>query len=304
MSKLYSLDLNLLLVFDALMRIGSVSKAAEEVGLTQPSMSNALTRLRTFFGDPLFVRSAGAMRPTPMALQMAQPLRAALDQIRRAVEDKPFFDPSSSRRRFRLALNEMGQRVCLPKLVTHFAEIAPEVDLETVDMSAQEAQEGLQNAEIDLVIGFFADFGPNFFRQRLTYGSYVAVLRKGHPYADDLSIDAYLKALHISYVPVLGNHAASEALIAEEFAKHGARRRVALRIAHSLGIPKIIESTDLVMTMPSGLAEAFAESAGLRIVELPFELPRFEIYQYWHSRYHHDPANQWLRGQFKTLFPS
>lgn len=304
MKKLHALDLNLLLVFDALMRIGSVSKAAEEIGLTQPSMSNALTRLRTFFGDPLFVRSGGAMRPTPMALQMEQPLRMALDLIRRAVEDKPAFAPATSHRRFRLGVNETGQRYFLPQLVAHFAKVAPEVDIETVEISSQEAQEALANATIDLVIGYFADFGPNFFRQRLTEGSYAAVLRKGHPHAGKLTIDAYLNAAHISYIPALGKHLALETLIAEEFAKYGARRRIALRVAHSLGLAQIIGASDLVMTLPMALAEEFAEIAGLQITALPFETPTIEIYQYWHRRFHHDPANQWLRGQFKLLFTS
>lgn len=305
MKKLYSLDLNLLLVLDAMMRAGSVSKAAEEVGLTQPSMSNALTRLRTFFGDPLFVRSDGAMRPTPLALQMAQPVQEALEQIRRAIEDKRHFDPQTSGRRFSICMNEMGQRVFMPKIVARFSEIAPGIDLETVEMTSQQAQAALPNAEVDLVIGYFSDFGPNFFRQRVTSGHYVAVARKGHPQVDGtLTLAAYLNASHISYVPPLGSHAALDVLLAQEFMKHGMRRRVALRVAHSLGIPKIIASSDLIMTVPSVLAQAFAETAEMQVLDLPFDIPRIEIYQYWHARYHHDPANQWLRAQFKSLFPS
>ncbi|AGW90782.1 LysR family transcriptional regulator [Cupriavidus sp. DF5525] len=305
MNKLYSLDLNLLLVFDAMLRVGSVSRTAEEIGLTQPSTSNALARLRNFFGDPLFVRSDGAMRPTPLALQMAEPVQEALGQLRRAIEDKRHFDPMTSCRRFSICMNEMGQRVFLPKIVTHFAEIAPGVDLEAIEMTSQQAQAAMPNGDVDLVIGYFSDFGPSFFRQRVTTGHYVAVARKGHPHIDGtLTLPAYLNASHISYVPALGNHAALEALLAEEFMKHGVRRRVALRVANSLGIPRIISSTDLIMTIPSVLAQAFCETAPVQVFDLPFDIPDIEIFQYWHARYHHDPANQWLRAQFKSLFPA
>jgi DNA-binding transcriptional LysR family regulator len=305
MNKLYSLDLNLLLVFDAMIRVGSVSRAAEEMGLTQPSTSNALARLRNFFGDPLFVRSDGAMRPTPLALQMAEQVQEALGQLRRAIEDKRYFDPMTSCRRFSICMNEMGQRVFLPKIVTRFAEIAPGVDLEAIEMTSQQAQAAMPNGDVDLAIGYFSDFGPSFFRQRVTTGHYVAVARNGHPHIDGtLTLPAYLSASHISYVPALGNHAALEALLAEEFMKHGVRRRVALRVANSLGIPKIISSTDLIMTVPSVLAQAFCETAAVQIFDLPFDIPHIEIFQYWHARYHHDPANQWLRAQFKSVFPA
>ena len=304
MKKLYLPDLNLLYVFDAMIRTGSVSKAAEEVGLTQPSMSNALTRLRTFFGDPMFVRSEGSMRPTPLALQLAQPLQEALEQIHRAIEGKRHFDPQISSRCFTICMNEMGERFFLPKIMARLAEVAPGINLETVEMSSQQAQAALPNAEIDLAIGYFQDFAPNFFRQRVTLSHYVAVARNGHPKINGtLTLPVYLNASHISYVPPLGNHAALDVLLAQEFIKHGQRRRIALRVAHSLGIPKIISGSDLIMTVPYELAQALSETADVQILDLPFDIPHIEINQYWHERYHHDPANQWLRTQIKSLFP-
>jgi DNA-binding transcriptional LysR family regulator len=301
--KLNALDLNLLLVFDAILRTGSVTLASEEVGLTQPSMSNALTRLRDYFNDQLFVRTQGAMQPTPFALRLAPPVQEALQQLRQALEDKRHFDAKTSSRAFSICMTEVAQRVFLPKLLHHFSHEAPSVQVTTVDMTPGQAESALASGEIDLAVGYFADFGPSLYAQRIFQERYVALLRCGHPCAvDGLTLEAYLGALHVAYLPAAASHHTLEATLDREFAQHGVKRRVGLRVAHSMGLSGVVASTDLVLTIPSRLAQSFSDVAEVQVFELPLNIPPIDIKQFWHTRFHQDPAVQWLRTQFQKLF--
>jgi len=301
--KLNSLDLNLLLVFDAVLRMRSVTRAAEEVGLTQASLSNALTRLRAYFNDPLFVRMKGEMHPTPFAQGLAEPVHLALRQLQQALEGKRHFDAQAAERSFRICMTEIAQRVFLPRLMQHFASAAPRISLVTVDMAPDRAQMALAVGEIDLAIGYFADFGDNYFCQRLFEEHYVALVRTGHSsIGDTLTLEGYLQASHISYQPAAASHELLDVWLDREFARHGARRRVGLTVAHSMGLSSIVETTDLVLTVPSRLAQTFTALSGLRVMPLPLAVPAIDIRQHWHLRYHHDPGNQWLRAQFMGLF--
>ncbi|WP_372661192.1 LysR family transcriptional regulator [Hydrogenophaga sp.] len=302
--KLNSLDLNLLLVFDAILRTGSVTQAAEDVGLTQPTMSNALTRLREYFNDQLFVRTQGVMQPTPLALRLSVPVQEALLQLRQALEDKRHFDAETSERCFRICMTEVAQRIFLPKLLSHFRTEAPHVQIATVDMPPEATQLALGSGELDLAVGYFADFGPNFYAQRIFQEHYVAMLRRGHPAGSSggLSLSAYLGALHIVYLPAAASHQTLETVLDREFARHDIKRRVGLRVAHSLGLSTIVASTDLVLTIPSRLAQDFSNLVDVQLFELPLDIPRIDIKQYWHARFHRDPAIQWLRAQFQHIF--
>ncbi|MBI2725175.1 MAG: LysR family transcriptional regulator [Polaromonas sp.] len=302
--KLNSLDLNLLLVFDAILRTESVTRAADDVGLSQPAMSNALTRLREYFNDQLFVRTQGSMQPTPLALRLGAPVQEALLQLRQALEDKRHFDAQTSTRCFRVCMTEVAQRVFLPQLMSSFQTVAPGVQLATVDMFPDHTQVALGTGEIDLAIGYFADFGPNFYAQRIFQENYVVMLRRGHAATSSgsLTLEAYLDASHIVYLPAAASHHTLEAMLDTEFAKHGVKRRVGLRVAHSMGLSSIVAGTDLVLTIPSRLGQAFSGLVDVQLFDLPLDVPRIDINQYWHARFHQDPAIQWLRSQFQANF--
>lgn len=301
--KLHSLDLNLLLVFDAVYQAGTVTRAADEVGITQSSMSNALTRLREYFNDPLFVRAGGRMEPTPLAQSLALPVQDALRQLRAALEDKRHFDPTQSQRNFSVCMSEIAQRIFLPPLLRQLRRLAPEVRVTTLDMSPERAQAALPTGELDLIIGYFADLGESIYGQRIFQEHYVVLLRKGHPLVGDaLTLQAYLGAEHISYQPAAASHFTLDNLLDKEFSALGARRRVSLRVAHSLGLATIVAESDLMLTIPSRLAQAFSNTFGLQVLPLPLAVPPIDIKQYWHARYQHDPASRWLRAQFLELF--
>lgn len=301
--KLNSLDLNLLLVFDAVLRTASVTLAAEEMGLSQGAMSNALSRLREYFNDQLFVRIHGGMQPTPLALRLASPVQEALQNLRTALEDKRHFDPCTSERCFRICMTEVAQRVVMPRLLTHLRTAAAGIRVATVEMSPEQAQEALVSGDIDLALGYFATFGPNFYAQRLFQERYVVMARRNHPATrDGLTLETFLRVSHIAYLPMAASHHTLEATLDREFAQLGVRRHVAVQMAHSLGLSSVVAGTDLVVTIPSRLGQAFSDMADVELFELPLNVPRIDIKQFWHARFHQDPAIQWLRGQFQQLF--
>jgi DNA-binding transcriptional LysR family regulator len=301
--KLKNLDLNLLKVFDAIYKTKSVTVASEEVGLTQSSVSNALNRLRDYFKDPLFVRVNGQMEPTPFAQKLSGPVQLALGQLSQAIENTRVFDPDTSKRSFSICTSEVGQRVFLPKLLKHLSQVAPLVSLSIVDIDANKIDDSLVNGGIDLAVGFFEEFGQNFHMQHLFAEEYVVMVRQNHSVVrKELSLDSYMQGAHIVYLPSSASHSSLENRLDREFAKRGVPRNVGLRVAHSMGLSSIVANTDLMVTLPSRLAETFRHSENIQIYEVPFPLGKIEICQHWHARFHHDQANQWLRAQIKFLF--
>jgi DNA-binding transcriptional LysR family regulator len=179
--NLRTLDLNLLLVFDALLRTRSTTLAAEELRLTQSAVSNALKRLRVAFSDPLFVKTPEGMLPTEFAQKLARPISEGLSSIRDAVETKSSFDPSTSDRTFHIYMSDIGQMVFMPKLIAELAKTAPKLKIVTVEVSHKDAQYAMATGGIDLAIGLFMNFSSGFHEQRLFREHYVAMVRRDHP---------------------------------------------------------------------------------------------------------------------------
>jgi DNA-binding transcriptional LysR family regulator len=296
-------DLNLFTVFDAVLRTRSVTRAAETLGLNQSSTSNALQRLRDTFNDPLFVRSGNQMNPTPLASAMAAPIRNALGEVQHAMETARAFDPAHSDRTFRVSVNDIGQLVFIPKLMAHLRRAAPGISLETVDTGPHQAKHLLAEGTLDLVIGALDDFGAEYHRQALFSDTIVCVV-SGRRFRgrEKLTLDEYLNGLHGTYRPVAPSHILINRAIEQVFAAHRRERRVALHLAYMTGIGTVIEATDLIFTLPTGLARHIAQVANVRVLPLPFKPPRIEISQEWHHRFHRDAGNQWLRQAVAALF--
>jgi DNA-binding transcriptional LysR family regulator len=301
--SLQDLDLNLLVVFAAVHRTRSATLAGEELGLSQSAVSNALRRLREHFDDPLFVKTTQGMVPTPLGEALAAPIEEGLARIRGAVEAERRFDAATSTRAFRLYVSDVGQMVFVPRLAAHLREYAPGVSLATVEVSQREAEAQMAAGEIDLAAGFYADFEGRFHRGLLFAERYVVLARVDHPLlAGGLTLEGFLALPHAVYRPSAGSHVAFESRVDRLFAEHGRARRVALRLAHALGIAEVIASSDVIIAVPSRLAARVANDGALRVMPLPFESPAFEISQLWHERSHRDPAHAWLRGVVQTLF--
>jgi len=298
------IELNLLRVFDAVLQTRSVTVAAYNLGCTQPAVSNALNRLRDALGDPLFVRTAEGMMPTPLAEQIGGPIRAAMAQIRETLEHRMRFDPRTAERVFKIFMTDAGQLTMLPALVRVAADEAPHVSIHTVQIPRFRMREAaLENGDVDLAVGYFEDFEGPFHRVRLFTEEFVCVVRADHPtIRDELTLEQFLNARHLVYHPRGCGYAAREHLIDGVFHYHGMKRNVAVQVTHFLGAWTMLAQGDLLLVIPRRLADVCASLVPARILEPPFPLPTFDVAQYWHERFHNDPGNRWLRNRIAALY--
>jgi DNA-binding transcriptional LysR family regulator len=300
------LDLNLLRVFDAIFQTRSVTIAASNLHLTQPAVSKQLNRLREVLDDPLFVRTNDGMAPTPRAEAIAGPIRQALSEVRAIVEQQLGFDPASSDRTFRIFMSDVGQMVLLPRLLELIAREAPKVSVHTTQVPASRLRGiALESGEVDLAVGYFEEFEGSMHRQVLFEEHYVGMVRSGHPVIRDaLTFEQFLHTPQLVYHPTGGGHGSQENYVDKAFWSAGVERRVAVRVAHAMGLTSIVSSTDLLVVVPSRLAAACETLTDVAIFDLPIDVPSFAIAQYWHDRFHGDPGNRWLRGMFVRLYGS
>jgi DNA-binding transcriptional LysR family regulator len=294
-------DLNLLVVFDAVYRTRNLGASGQSIGLSQPAMSHALNRLRALLKDPLFVRLPRGLQPTPYADTIAATVTHAL-AIVRGVLTEPAFDPATSARSFRLAMTDIGERVVLPRLCAHLAAHAPGISLETCQPGARELWQSMAAGEIDLAIGSMTQSGAGVRHQVYADSEYVCMVRAGHPaIRDSLTLRQFRQASHV--LVASGTSTASGHAQAIEGALRGVGARVAVRNLHYLSLPGIVLGTDLVATLPRGLAELLKENLKVRIFPPPVELPNLQARIYWHERYHREPGNKWLRGAIAEAAP-
>jgi DNA-binding transcriptional LysR family regulator len=297
------LDLNLLRVFDAIFQTRSVTIAATNLHLTQPAVSKQLNRLRDVLGDPLFVRTNDGMAPTPRAEAIASPIREALRELRCVIDEHLGFDPATSDRTFRMFMSDVGQMALLPKLLELVSREAPAVDIHTVQVPSPRLRSvALESGDVDLAVGYFEEFESSMHCQLLFEEHYVGMVRANHPtIRDTISFEQFLHTPQLVYHPAGGGHGSQESVVDKAFWAAGAERRVAVRVAHAMGVSSMVSSTNLLVVVPNRLALACLNLAEVTVLELPIEMPRFPIAQYWHERFHADPGNRWLRGAFARL---
>lgn len=295
------LDLNLLYVIVALEEQRSVSGAALKLGRSQPAVSMALARLREFFDDPLFVRTGNSMQPTPRATAVVKSARSVLGKVGAEIVAAPAFDPGASDRAITFALSDVGEIVFLPAILKQLRKLAPQAAVRSVSLPAAEVPHELENGGIDLAIGYFPDLEKsNFFQQTLFSDSFASLLRADHPIAaSKLTIKQFMQLEHA----VVRVESRTEEVIERYLARKKIRRRIVLTTPHFASAPIIVAQSDLIVTVPEPLAHYFAGvSAHLRVVGLPFELPRIDMKQSWHRKFHHDARNRWLRTLIYKLF--
>jgi DNA-binding transcriptional LysR family regulator len=290
-------DLNLLRVFDAVLRERGVTAAAARLGLTQPAVSNALARLRSLFGDALFVRTPAGMDATPFARGVAEPVRQALALLESALAHGPGFDPSTSTRAFRFYMSDLGQIEFLPPIVERVQKAAPGVRLEAVAADLEHIADALGAGTLDLAVGFLPALGPPVERRTLFRDPYLCLMRAGHP-AARLTKARFLEASHVLVTYRGGGHR----VIEEALERAGAARRIALRVPHFTVVPMVLERTDLILTLPARVARVYEKQGRFRTVPPPIPIPPAEVAVHWHERFEADPGNRWLREQIVELF--
>ncbi|WP_234023079.1 LysR family transcriptional regulator [Sorangium cellulosum] len=298
MSELAALDLNLLVVLDALLAERHVTRAAARVGMTQPACSHALGRLRRALGDPLLVRGArGAMLLTPRAEALGPGLRAALQGLATALRGEAQFDPATARRRFRIAAGDYAELVLLPPLLSILAREAPGIDVWMVPLSL--TREGvvaqLASGAADVAIGPPRGSWPDGLHMRALFEErFRCVLRRGHPAARGrLSLDRYCGLSHLLVTP----RGTPGSFVDDALAALGRSRRVAAAVPHFLVAPHVIAATDLVATLGARIVDATAAPLGLSVLPPPIELASFSFSLIWHRRTQNDQAHRWLRDQ-------
>jgi DNA-binding transcriptional LysR family regulator len=302
-SEAYSeLSLRELRVLYALLQQRSITRTAQAMETTQPSISKMLRRLRAQFSDPLFVRNGQAMQPTAKALDIADRLRALLaaaDGLRSVATE---FDPASSDRRFSLLLTDVGMIRFLPPLIARLATIAPNISVRAVPLDARQFEHRLETGEADLAFGAFPKAARHLRRQRLYFDGYSSVVRKHHPRARRCQAGAgFLAERHILVTGSETGHAAHRTAH-RVLSSAVAPANVMLRVPSFIAGAIVAAETDGVATLPTNLAKRLAGPLGLIAFEPPIVLPRIEIAQFWHERYHRDPGHKWLRNLTFELF--
>lgn len=291
--NLAAVDLNLLNAFDALLIERNVSRAAVRVGITQPGMSNVLSRLRTLFGDELFVRTPQEMRPTPRALDLAEPISQALELLRTALNRTPRFDAASSTRLFTVGASDNCDFGIAPA-IAKIRQLAPNIAFEIVAAKRASALEKVQDGSFDLAVGRLGKLPERCFSMPLYEERFVFMIN-GHLRAADtsLTIEKFCALPHIRVW-----HDSTE-FVDAELGSRGMERQIAMVLPNFALLPYAVEQSDLVAVVGERIARRFAALPWIRIHELPLSQQPWTISAVWGVVQNPDPGAAWLRAQLQ-----
>jgi len=290
--ELQDIDLNLLVLFNQLLVERRVSKVAENLGLSQPAVSNSLARLRKLLGDDLFLRTPSGMQPTPFAEQLSESVSYALGMIHSALNQHITFDPLHSKRSFTIGMTDIGEIYFLPTLMDRLRQQAPGVSLSTVRNTAVNLKDEMEAGKVDLAVGLLPQLKAGFFQRRLFRQRYVCLFREGHRLdKKKMSLAEFSAAEHLVVVSPGTGHGKVDELLD----RSGIERNVRLTVPHYVAVGHILQTTDLVATVPERLAQRMTAPFGLTYLSHPAKLPEMAINVFWHAKYHRAPDSQWLR---------
>ena len=297
--NLRDIDLNLLVVFNQLLMDRRVSTTADKLGLSQPAVSNALKRLRTLLKDELFVRTARGMEPTPYALNLVEPMGYALDTLQNALNQRDSFDPVTSERTFTLGLTDIGEIYFMPTLMETLSRVAPRIKISTLRHNSGHLSEDMASGNVDIAVGLLPGLTTGFFQRRLFKQRYVCLFRQGHPTAHNpISLAQFKSLAHVGVTSANTGHSEVD----EWLTRKGIARHIQLHVPHFVAVGHILQSSDLIATVPERFAQKCAEPFQLETSPLPFKLPDIAINLFWHAKYNREPANMWLRQLMVDLF--
>ncbi len=297
-----SLDLNLVLVFDALLRHRNVTRAAASLHVTQSAVSHSLRRLRTFFDDPLFARSASGVAPTSQALELCATVTEIASLVRTGLLTQAAFRPEAASRTLTLCMTDIAEYSLLPTLIAALRDASPGCTLHTVQSQPGETREMLESGEADLAIGSINVLPAargEIYGQKLYTQSNIVMSHRGAIPGRKISLDRYCEMPHVSISPVRGRLS----VIDDALARMGRSRRIVLTTEHHLIIPHLIRSDpSLIATAPRTLIDVCRDEPAIRFLDLPVELPRFDVFQYWHGRFQKDRFHGWFRNLISHFF--
>jgi DNA-binding transcriptional LysR family regulator len=290
-------ELKPLLLFDRLYETRSVTRAAEQLGQSQPTVSIWLAKLRRQLHDPLFVRTSVGMQPTPRADALIGQTREVLESLRRLSAWEADFVPATAQRRFRICMTDASHITLLPQLLAHVRALAPQVRLAAVRIDGNTAA-ALESGASDLAVGYAPWLESGIYQQTLFSQDWVCLANPAHPrISGALGLRLYRQESHIAIVGGTGQQLLEDAL-----AEQRVQRRVQLELPGFLGLGPIVSTTDLIVTLPRHIGQTLARLNGLAVFDCPLRVPDFDVKQHWHARYHQDAGNRWLRGVMAGLF--
>ncbi|MEO1394369.1 MAG: LysR family transcriptional regulator [Cyanobacteria bacterium J06634_5] len=291
-------DLNLLVVFDALITEQHLTRASERVGLSQPATSNALARLRKLTQDELFVRTKGRFQPTPVAIALAQQIQPALQQIDTAlVQTKPF-DPATSDHIFSLGMSDYTAFLILPELLKTLKSLAPKIAVQVRTGERDRLLKLLDEGKVDVLCGVFPENIPWHQSQKLFEETFVCVCRQDHPQiGSEISLLQYSEAEHL-LVSVAGDRSGRIDRILQQ---QGLSRHVSVAVPHFLVAPFILAQTDLIAMLAKRVAERFAQRQALKLLPSPVALTGFSVVMRWHQSSQTHADQVWLRSQIEAI---
>lgn len=288
------LDLRSFAALEALVAHQSVSKAATALGVTQPTMSRTLARLREALGDELLIRAGSKMIPTPRAVELARAAGQAMQQLQAALDGETFA-PATSTKRFRIAAWDYCQQLLLPRLVSGLRAQAPGCSLEVVPVLARSPIECLDAGEIDVSVGLHRQVRDGYYRHTLFGDAFVVCARADHPLWDEaLTAERFAATAHLLVAPFGATKRGAVDLALQAI---GLTRTVAAFVPNFAAAPEVLRGSDLIATLPRRLVAA--QAAGLRCAEPPLPMPQFDIEAVWHGTTHADEAHAWFRQQLR-----
>lgn len=301
-------DLNLLVYLDVLLRECNVTRAAEELGISQPAMSNSLRRLRDLFSDPILVRTSDGMTPTDRALELQPLVRNVLSAAEQVILPKTEFDPSASSRIFRIMASDYTESTLLPVLLRQLRKEAPGIRLDIMtpsDVSFHDVERG----KVDLVINRFDSLPQSFHQVHLWDDSFSCVLSAANPIISHWNLDSYLSSKHVWVsktgmgvgVGMTPNDVQRLGWVDEALAKLDAKRDITLFTRHYQAALLLGEQDDLIVTIPTMTAMGMAKNPNVVILDPPFEIPRMRLKMVWSPLLQHDPGHKWLRQIIKSV---
>lgn len=291
------LDLNLLHVFDTIYREGSLTRAARALHLTQPAVSHSLSRLRDHFDDPLFTRQGNQMVPTPLARRFLESMRPGLNQIQGAVNQFHAFDPASQRKTYSLGLRDILESTFLPQLMKRLVPY-PELEIVSQRIPRRDMETQLAAGKLDFAVDVLLPVSNQTSHQLLRRDRLVLIARSDHPLTKGkLTMEEYLKAKHV----LVSSRTEGPGIEDFELSRLGVQRDIRLRCQHYFAACRVVEETDLLLTMPETYARIIAERANLTLMDPPAELPSIDVHLYWHRAYEKEPALIWFREQLREI---
>lgn len=293
--NLHTLDLNLFLTFEAIYAHGNLTQAARALNITQPAVSNALSRLRHKLDDPLFIHAGRKMNPTPMAQKMISPVRQALRLLDASIDGEEMFTPALSEKTVRISIGDIGETILLPKLVERLSKAAPLMKVQAFHVPRRSISKKLALGELDFAVDIPLLGNSELIHQDLMSNEQVCVVGETHPLAGHgvLTLDDYLGMNHI----LVSSRQHGSGIVDVELGRLGPARRIAVRLEQYQAAFHMLSRTDLALTAPLQLTKMYK----CRIFPLPLKVPTLDFHLFWHKSADQTKVNAWLRAQIFAI---